>query len=219
MEIERTSQLLQRSLDRQTKHARQLLEEKKSGKLETTREQLEQHVREQYSDPVRNVPLGAPGYVPKSAPPTAVFNIMPPKLSEVRQVVEKARSSSAPGPNGIPYKLNKNCPKVLDLLLYLMRTAWKKQLIPSEWQRAVVVFIPKEANSKDISQFRKIALLNIEGKILFSVLARRMTTYLLENGYIDTNCQKAGVPDFSACVEHATMTGKDRPARRLARSC
>ncbi|RXN34466.1 olfactory receptor 6N2-like protein [Labeo rohita] len=33
------------------KYARQLLEEKKSGKLETTREKLEQHVKEQYSDP------------------------------------------------------------------------------------------------------------------------------------------------------------------------
>lgn len=75
---------------------------------------------------------------------------MPPKLSEVRHVVEKARPSSAPGPNGVPYKLYKNCPKVLELLWYLMRTAWEKQRIPSEWQRAVVVFIPKEVNSKDI---------------------------------------------------------------------
>lgn len=130
---------------------------------------------------------------------------MLPKLSEVKQVVKKARSSSSPGPNGVPYKLYKNCPKVLELLWYLMRTAWKMQVIPSEWQRAVAVFIPKEENSKDISQFRNIALLNVEGKIFFSVLARRMTSYLLENGYIDTNCQKAGVPGFPGCVEHSTM--------------
>jgi len=146
------------------KPARQLLEEKKSGKLKTTREKLEQHVKEHYSDPVRNVPLGTQGYVPKPAPQTAVFNIMPPKLSEVRQVVEMARSSSVPGANGIPYKLYKNYPKVLDMPWYFMRTAWKKQLIQFEWQRAVAVFIPKEVNSKDISQFRNIALLNVEGK-------------------------------------------------------
>ncbi len=187
------------------KHARQLLEEKKSSKLEITREQLEQHVKGQYSDLQRNVPLGTPGYVPRPALPTAEFNITPPKLSKVRQVVKKARFASAPGPNGVPYKLYKNCPKVLELLWYLMRTAWKRQLIPSEWQRAVVVFIPKEANSKEIGQFRNIALLNVEGKIFFSVMARRMTNYLLENGYIDTNCQKAGVPGFPGCVEHSTM--------------
>ena len=187
------------------KHARQLLEEKKSGELVITREQMEQHVKMQYSDRLRNVPLGTPGYVPRPAPPTAEFNIMPPKLSEVRQVVKKARSSSAPGPNGVPYRLYKNCPKVLEVLWHLSRTAWKKQLIPSEWQRAVAVFIPKEENSKDIGQFRNIALLNVEGKIFFSVLARRMSTYLLENNYIDTSCQKAGVPGFPGCVEHSMM--------------
>ncbi|KAL6489820.1 hypothetical protein MHYP_G00001650 [Metynnis hypsauchen] len=67
------------------KHARQLLEEKKTGKLEITREQLEQHVREQYSDPQRSVPLGTPGHVPQPAQPTAEFNTKPPKISEIQK--------------------------------------------------------------------------------------------------------------------------------------
>lgn len=56
------------------KYARQLLEEKKSGKLEASREQIEQHVKRQCSDPLREIPLGPPGYVPRPAPPTAEFN-------------------------------------------------------------------------------------------------------------------------------------------------
>ena len=107
-------------------HARQLLEEKKSGKLEVTREQLGQHVKRQYSDPTRDVPLRTLGYVPQPTPSTSEFNIIPPKLSEVRHVMEKARSSSAPSPHGVPYKPYKKCPKVLELLWYLMRIAWKK---------------------------------------------------------------------------------------------
>ncbi|KAL6455729.1 hypothetical protein MHYP_G00355800 [Metynnis hypsauchen] len=67
------------------KHARQLLEERKTGKLEITREQLEQHVREQYSDPQRSVPLGTPGHVPQPAQPTAEFNTKPPKISEIQK--------------------------------------------------------------------------------------------------------------------------------------
>lgn len=54
-------------------------------------EQMEQHVKRQYSDPLRNVPLGRPGYVPE-------FNIMPPKLSEVRHVMKKARSHQHQAP-------------------------------------------------------------------------------------------------------------------------
>lgn len=69
----------------------------------------------------------------------------------------------------------------------------------------VFVFIAKETNSKDISQFRNTALLNVEGKIFFSVLARRMTNYLLKNGYVETNCQKAGVPGFPGYIELSTM--------------
>lgn len=66
----------------------------------------------------------------------------------------------------------------------------------------------KKSNSKTFNQFRSIALLNVEGKLFFSVMARRITTYLMENNYIDTSCQKAGVPgfpDFPGCVEHALM--------------
>lgn len=46
------------------KHARLLLEDKNSRKLKTTREQMEQHVKRQYSDQLRNVPLGTLGCSP-----------------------------------------------------------------------------------------------------------------------------------------------------------
>lgn len=83
-----------------------------------------------------------------------------------------ARTASAPGPNGIPYKLYKNCPRVLRLLWTLLRVIWTKQSIPSEWQRAVAVSITKQQNAKTIEQFRSLALLNVDGKIFFSVMAR-----------------------------------------------
>ncbi|XP_052259364.1 uncharacterized protein LOC127863766 [Dreissena polymorpha] len=38
----------------------------------------------------------------------------------------------------------------------------------------------------------------------FAILARRLTTYLTTNGYIDTTAQKGGVPGFSGCVEHTS---------------
>ena len=91
------------------------------------------------------------------------------------------------------------------ILWKLMSVAWKKQSIPAEWQEAVGIFIPKEQNSTDISQFRSIALLNVEGKVFFSVLARRLTSFLSNNCFIDTSCQKAGLPGFPGCVEHASV--------------
>ncbi|GFN88527.1 reverse transcriptase [Plakobranchus ocellatus] len=67
------------------------------------------------------------------------------------------------------------------------------------------LYIPKEQDSKGINQFRPISLLNVEGKIVFSIMASRLTKYLTENGYINSSVKKGGIPGVSGCLEHATM--------------
>jgi hypothetical protein len=44
----------------------------------------------------------------------------------------------------------------------------------------------------------------VEGKVMFSVVAKRLTNYLTSNGYIDTSAQKGGVPGLSGCIEHTS---------------
>ncbi len=187
------------------KYACQLLDEKWSGKLVITKEDLEHYIKGQYTDAAKDTPLGSPGYVPCPDPPRSPFDTSPLRLCEIREVLKKARSASAPGPNRLPYKVYKNCPQVTKILWKLMRVVWKNQSIPVEWQEAVGIFIPKEWNSTTINQFRSIALLNVEGKLFFSVLARRMTSFLSSNHYIDTSCQKAGLSGFPGCIEHTSV--------------
>ena len=67
-----------------------------------------------------------------------------------------------------------------------MKIVWKKQSIPKAWRRAGGIFIPKERDSVEINQFRPISLLNVEGKVFFSVVARRLTSYFEKNRVIDT---------------------------------
>lgn len=124
---------------------------------------------------------------------------------EVQQVVKKARASSAPGPSGISYQVYKKCPKLLLRLYKMLRIVWKKEVIPTEWTMAEGIFAPKEENSESVEQFRTISLLSVEGKIFFSVLAKRITSYLIANNYVDTSVQKGGVPGFSGCLEHTSI--------------
>ena len=86
-----------------------------------------------------------------------------------------------------------------------MKVIWRKGRIPSCWQRAEGCFVPKVENSQTIGQFRTISLLNVEGKIFFSVLAHRMTSYMTGNQYVDTAVQKRGIPVFSGCIEHVSI--------------
>lgn len=60
-----------------------------------------------------------------------------------------------------------------------MKTAWAKQTIPAPARVAEggSSSNPKEKTTKPLNQFRSIVLLNVEGKIYFSVMVRRMTTY------------------------------------------
>lgn len=50
-----------------------------------------------------------------------------------------------------------------------------------------------------------LILLNLAGKIFFSVIAQRMGKYLRKNKYINTSVQKAGILGFSGCSEHSSM--------------
>ena len=70
------------------------------------------------------------------------------------------------------------------------------------WRRAEGCFVPTEKDSSAVKQFRTISPLNVEGKIFFSVLGKRIGAYLTKNEYVDSVIQKGGVPSFSGSVDH-----------------
>lgn len=187
------------------KFLKSIFTKEKSGALKTTKIDLEDHLKATHSDPRRHEHLTIPSDIPPIDPPEHHMPCSPPTWKEVENTVRRARTASSPGPNGVPYKVYKYAPDVLRFLWRLMRTAWQKKIIPKVWRRAGGVLIPKEKDAVNISQFRPISLLNVEGKIFFSVIARRMSEYLRRNGYIDTSVQKAGISGFSGCSEHSSM--------------
>ncbi|CAC5381066.1 unnamed protein product [Mytilus coruscus] len=177
----------------------------RTGHLHCSKEEVEKYLHETHSDKERETPLGYCPRVEEEEQPTIEFETKEPTWKEVCEAVKKARTGSAPGYSGVPYKVYKKCPKILRKLWQLFRTLWKKGTIPESWQKAEGCFVPKEKDSKDISQFRTISLLSVEGKSYFSVLANRMTKYMIENSYIDTSMQKGGIAGFSGCVEHTSV--------------
>ena len=185
------------------KFSRGLLEDEKSGKSESSKE-VEDYLKSTHSDPLQDEPLGNCERVQPEKVPDIPLDMKEPTWKEISDVVRKARSCSAPGPSGIPYKVYKKCPKLLRRLWTLLRAIWRKGAVPAIWQQAEGCFIPKEKNSRNIGQFRTISLLNVEGKIFFSFLAKRLTTYMIENEYLDPSVQKGGIPGFSGCVEHTS---------------
>ncbi|XP_060556916.1 uncharacterized protein LOC132717462 [Ruditapes philippinarum] len=186
------------------KFARTLLDKERSGVLEAPLEEVETYLHETHSDASRNNALRDCERIDPAALPEIELVTTEPTLGEVNEVIKKARFSSAPGPNAIPYKVYKMCPLLLKRLWRLLKVVWRKGEIPDAWKEAEGILTPKERNSKNVNQFRTISLLNVEGKIFFAILARRLTSYLTSNKYINTSIQKGGVPGFSGCVEHTS---------------
>ena len=187
------------------KFIKDLFAKEKTGTLKVPIKELEEHLRKTYSDDQRHVPASIPDDMPPIQPPEHQMETRPPTWSEVERAVKRTRTASAPGPNGVPYRLYKNTPGVLKYLWKLMKVAWEKGTIPKAWQRAGGILIPKEKNSSTIDQFRQISLLNVEGKIFFSVVAQRLSAFLLKNNFVDTSVQKAGIGGFSGCLEHSNI--------------
>ena len=158
-----------------------------------------------HSDPRRDEDLGDYEKLIEPDEPEYPFDGAEPKLREVTDVIRKARAGSSQGPNGIPYKVYKNCPRLTKRLWKHLRVIWRRGRLADSWHQAEGCFIPKEENSETLKQFRTISLLNIEGKIFLAVLAKRMTTYMLNNKYIHIAVQKGGVPGVSGCVEHTSV--------------
>ncbi|XP_049337547.1 uncharacterized protein LOC125802987 [Astyanax mexicanus] len=193
---------------------KRLLGQKQNGTLVCPKEEMDQHLCDTYSDRRREEELPPCRELIIPPDPSVQFNIKEPTLAEVRDAVRAARTSAAPGPSGVPYKVYKHCPRLLERLWRLIKVVWRRGKIVDQWRYADGVWIPKEENAGNISQFPTISLLSVEGKIFFKILANRLTEYLLRNAYIDTSVQKGGVPGMPGCLEHTgVVTQLIREAR------
>ena len=173
------------------------------GELVCTREEIDKHLKQTYGDTERHVPLGILNGLPDEAPkPSHSFNMEMITWKEHTSIIKKARSKSAPGNNGIPYLVYKRCPGISKNLWNLNRTAFRNGFYPDNCRFFEGVYIPKENGNFTPETGRPISLGNVQGKIYLAVLAKRLTQYAIENGYVDLSVQKGGVPDVKGCIEH-----------------
>ncbi|KAK0142412.1 Retrovirus-related Pol polyprotein from type-1 retrotransposable element R2 [Merluccius polli] len=180
--------------------AQKLLGEKRSGHLTCPEEDINRYLSNTYS--VRDQDLSHCAALICPPEPSILFDTNEPTLKEVREVIKSARTASAPGPSGVPYKVFKNCPRLVERIWKIYRVIWKKGKVPQQWRYAAGVWIPKEENASNIEQFRTISLLSVECKTFLKIVVNCLTGFLLKNTYIDTSVQKGEVPGIPGCIKH-----------------
>ena len=120
-------------------------------------------------------------------------------------ILNTRRNASAPGYNVIPYKVCKKCTKINSFLFNVFKSCVKNCVIPIQWRYAKEIYIPKSKtpSESNIKDFRPIALLNVEGKLLFSLISKRLEAHLIaNNSFINTSIQKGCMEKVPGCWEH-----------------
>ena len=185
--------------------SREVLSPKPKGNLESSKEAVEKHLKAAHSQPTSNQERGSLATLLDFDSPETDFDDRPPTYKEFVAKLRKTRSKSSPGPNGVPYLIYKRCPGVAGQLWGYLKELWRRNKMSETWREAEGVFIPKEEGATTVDKFRTISLLNVEGKLFFSLKADRITDFLICNKNINPSIQKGGVPGVSGCLEHTAI--------------
>ena len=186
---------------------KKVLDPKCHAKLSIDLEFMDLHKSSSVKDLFYNVPLPPLDGLPP--PPTISCPFVSKKLnfSEFSRIVNTRRNGSSPGINMIPYKVYKFCPNVCDFLFRLFVSCYKNCVIPIQWRIALEIYIPKvkSPDVNNIKDFRPISLLNVEGKLFFSVLSKRLEEHIFKNNFIDSSIQKGCMEKVPGCWEHMSV--------------
>lgn len=156
---------------------------------------VEEHLRQVHSDPRREDSLEEMEKLIKATEPAIPFRAEEPSWQEV--------NTSGRSEQNKPQGRMAFCTRCIKIV-----KGSKEDFLADSWLVTEGCFIAKEENSTGIKQFCTISLLNIEGKIFLGILAKRLTTFTMDNGYMDTSVQNGGVPGVAGCLEHISIITK-----------
>ena len=105
------------------------------------------------------------------------------RTDHISSAIQTRCNTSAPGINMIPYKVYKKCPQLMSFLFKLCLSCQRNQVIPIYWTIAHEAYIPKNKhpNPSSIEDFRPISLMNIDGKLFFSLVSQRFVSHIIKN--------------------------------------
>ena len=95
-----------------------------------------------------DIPLGNLEDLPPEPSLLKKFNKSSFSYNDFLEILLTRRNASAPGLNGIPYKVYKKCPKISKFLFKIFQTCFKRCEIPVQWQSAQEIAVSSPSENK-----------------------------------------------------------------------
>ena len=87
--------------------------------------------------------------------------------------------SKASGGDGIPVELFQILKDYAVKVLHsICQQIWKTQQWPQDWKRSVFIPTPKKGNTKECSNYHRIALISHASKVMLKILQARLQQYV-----------------------------------------
>ena len=103
----------------------------------------------------------------------------------------------------------------------IFQTSFKRCGIHIQWRSAQEIYIPKisSPSKNKLSDFRPIALLNVERKLFFSLVFKCLEGHMIHNNkFIDNSIQKGSIEKIPGCWEHLSMVWHALKEARVKKS-
>ena len=111
-------------------------------------------------------------------------------LAEIKNAVESMNNKKAPGEDGITDESFKQTFETFKKYIIAMYNGClRKGIFPKRWKRAKLIPIvkPGKEDSEEVTKFRPISLLNIEGKIMEKILITRINYWAYSTNFLNNN--------------------------------
>ena len=100
-----------------------LFNQEKGGQLKATKAEVEEYLKISYSDLEQCRVVGLPPDMPPLGEIAHKMDVRPPRWKEVEEVVRRTKALSAPGPNGVPYRVYKSAPDILKVFVEAIKNS------------------------------------------------------------------------------------------------
>ena len=185
--------------------AKKLLNPPITGKPAVSKEVADLYFKETYHDSDRSFAYVPMADFPRPPPPIHAFDVEFATFDEFSEIVRSRSNGSAPGLNGIPYLLYKQCTEVRRILWKILRRVWVDRAIPDSFQVGRIRLLAKSSDTSHPRLMRPISVLNAEGRLFWTVFQKKLSKFMLSNSYIDSRVQKGFLEGVPGCVEHTSM--------------
>ena len=102
---------------------------------------------------------------------------------EIWKTVKRLKNGKAAGEDGITAEFFKNLPREGQRELFeTVKELWSKEKIVKSWRMARIFPIHKKGDTESVKSYRGVSLLDIGYKILATVMAKRLSSWLEKGG-------------------------------------